>query len=187
MKREMLCGLQNQSTAPSYVLLDVSPREAPGWRGVVDSASVGQAVAFDHGWPSPRDHWEEILALLSEPEAIEPKPFTPEAQAALRPLYTVEELEQARRFLSGFSDSRVREELSSPSTSGPIRAFYSESGSRLFARQAALAHALIERGFIPERGDYAPVLRITESNCDAVAAQQGAAADEPQHLSIGPW
>ena len=178
MKREMLCGLQNQSTAPTFVLLDVNPHGVPGWRGVVESVAVAEAIALDHGWPSPRGHWKEIIALLSKPEAVEPRPSTPEAQESLRPLYTLQELEEARSFLSGFSDTRVRDELSSPSSAGPIRPFYSESSFRFFPRQAALAHALIERGFLPERGDYAPVLRIVQSNCEEGAAQQGAAAAE---------
>lgn len=176
MKHEMLCALQNQSTAPSYVLLNVRPRGAPGWRGVVESTAVANAIAFDHSWPSPRGRWEQVSALLSKPDAIEPQPVTPGARAALRPIYTVEELDQARSFLSKFSNTRIRDELSSPSTPGPIRSFYTESESRFFAREAALAHALIERGFLPKRGDYAPVLRIVESNCEVGADPRGTSA-----------
>jgi len=168
MKRELLCGLQNQSTAPSYVLLDVQPAGLSGWRGVVESSEVARAIALDRGWPGPSGHWDVILALLAQADALAPEPVTREAQAALRPLYSPDELDQARRHLARFSDDRVREELSDPSAPGPIRPFYAESALHFLPRQAALAHALIERGFLPERGDYAPVLRIVESNCERV-------------------
>lgn len=146
---QLRCAAQNQSTAPSYVWVDVTnPSTGTRWSAAVESSVVWDDVRTD-----PNTRFE----LSARPELV--------------PSYDSRLLEAARRHLRRFSDEEILEGLSWDSQYGPVRAFTREDSfirtepEEVASRKEALAHALFERGLFPSRGDFVPVLYAARAVC----------------------
>ena len=153
MLEQLRCAVRNQSTAPSYVWVDVKDM-ATGKRW---SAAVESNVVWADFRADPKTRFE----LAARPELI--------------PSYDSRLLAAARRHLRRFSDSEILAGLTYQSQFGRIRSFTREDSifwvepSESMKRQEALAHALFERGFFPSRGDFVPVLYAARAACEEPA------------------
>lgn len=147
--KQLRCAAENQTTAPSYVWVDVNdPESGRRWSAAVESSVV---------WADLRSNPNTRFELDARPDLV--------------PSYDERLLNAARRHLTRFSDSEIARGFSRDSQFGDVREFTRESSiflvqpSEMMSRKEALAHALFERGFYPSRGDYVPTLYASGAAC----------------------
>jgi len=140
---QLRCAAANQSTAPSYVWLDVYDSERNlSW------STVRESIALH---PLIRSNPEATVVVSSN------------AGFDLTPRYDADLLLSARRHLDGFSDEEIDAGLTRATQFGSVRSFINDNDHSRY--QEALAHALFERGFFPSRGDFTPTLYATRTVC----------------------
>jgi hypothetical protein len=140
---QMACAAMNDSTAPSYVWLQVTAEDSGDqWSVVVEAPEVPDD-AVDAGF------------RIKVPSAARGRAFRPDYGGRL--------LESAREHLARFTDAELTAQFDPKARErGPATEF---SGPEFWPAQRALAHALFERGFFPLRGDYVPALYAVQTPC----------------------
>ena len=131
-------ALENESTAPSYVLVSLRDDVAGSERLVcVPAPFLLGAIHFEYHFGFDAAGSRQALALaLKQPDRL--FSFTdPRARANVQPRYSPEVLSQTRERLSTVSDAQLREEARKQAFDG----FNA-------ADRDAVAHVLLERGIL---------------------------------------
>jgi hypothetical protein len=150
-------ALSNNSTGPSYLLVMVRSAETTteGRVTCMVAPSLRWAIDREYGLSHSKSDGEkrEKIALGSTDRSFTFK--NPEVYKMIQPQYTPKILDEARRLVGSKSKDQLIHELTSkdPIKGEGIHAFYRPKAKLFGAYRDALAHALLERGLLVDRGD----------------------------------
>ena len=146
-------ALENQSTAPNYVLITLVGSRATTNRVICTEAPfLLGAIHHENNLECDPAGQAKAIALVLKQKNRTFKFSNVDAIKNVQPRYTETELAEMRAAIKGYSDDDLRRGLTPEDTELQRKLFKRSTEGRYGAYRDAVAHLLLERGLLPRRG-----------------------------------